>query len=144
MRSLIPKIDELRLIARNSDAAVIGVSETWLDSTVMDPEIKIDNYVLSRGDRNRNGGGVCAYVRADIAFKPRLDLTCDDLESIWIELLLPKTKPILTGVVYRPPNQMNFYDLPENVISSCDRFFILNLLYLETSIQMCLVLLTQS
>ena len=123
VRSLIPKVDELRLIARNSNAAVIGVSETWLDSTVMDSEIKIDNYVLSRGGRNRNGGGVCANVRADIAFKTRLDLRCDDLQSVWIELLLPKTKPILTGVVYRPPNQMNFYDLLENVISSCDRFF---------------------
>ena len=121
------------------------MTETWLNSTVMDSEIKLDNYVLSRGDRNRNGGGVCAYVRADIAFKLRLDLTCDNLESVWIELLLPKTKPILAGVVYRPPHQMNFYDLLENVISSCDRFFfILNLLYLETSIQMCLVLLPQA
>ena len=72
VRSLIPKIDELRLISRNSNAAVIGVSETWLDSTVMDSEIKIDNYILSRRDRNRNGGGVCVYVRSDIAFKPRL------------------------------------------------------------------------
>ena len=53
----------------------------------------------------------------------RLNLGCDDLEAVWIELLLPKTKPILTAVVYRPPNQMNFYDLLENVISSCDRFF---------------------
>ena len=107
VRNLIPKIDEQRLIARNSNAAVIDVSETWLDSSVMDTGIKIDNYILSRRDRNRNGGGVCAYVRADIAFKPWVDWTCDDLESVWIELLLPKTKPILTGVVYFPLNQMN-------------------------------------
>lgn len=76
-----------------SNFAVIGMSETWLDSTMMDSELKIDNYVLNRRDRNRNGGGVCAYIRADIAFKPRMDLACYDLESVWIELLLPKTKP---------------------------------------------------
>lgn len=74
-------------------------------------------------DRNRNGIGICAYVRADIAFKPRIDLGCDDLELVLIELLMPKTKPKLSGVVYRPPTQMNFCDLLNKVISTYDRFF---------------------
>ena len=31
-RSLLPKIEELRLVAQNSHAAVIGIAETWLDN----------------------------------------------------------------------------------------------------------------
>ena len=40
------------------------------------------------------------------------------MEALWFEILLPKTKPILCGCIYRPPRQTNFYDLLENVCSS--------------------------
>ena len=39
INSLPPKIDELRYIAKNSNAAVIGISETKLDNTVYDSEV---------------------------------------------------------------------------------------------------------
>ena len=42
INSLPPKIDELRYIAKNSNAAVIGISETKLDNTVYDSEVAID------------------------------------------------------------------------------------------------------
>ena len=42
INSLLPKIDELRYIAKNSNAAVIGISETKLDNTVYDSEVAID------------------------------------------------------------------------------------------------------
>ena len=42
INSLLPKIDELRDIAKRTKAAVIGISE--VDSTVLDPEIYIENY----------------------------------------------------------------------------------------------------
>ena len=41
--SLLPKIDELRFIAKRTNAAVIGISESKFDSTVLDPEIYIEN-----------------------------------------------------------------------------------------------------
>ena len=50
---LLPKIDELRLIARNSYAAIIGITESKLDKTILDNEVKIDGYELKRSDRNR-------------------------------------------------------------------------------------------
>ena len=79
-----------------------------IDGTVCDSEIKIDNYVVRRQDKNRQGGGVCTYVRNDLAFNPPDDLLHDELEATWIEILLPKTKPILCGVVYRPLNSVTF------------------------------------
>ena len=103
MRSLLPKIDELRILARDSRAACICVTETWLDGLVFDSEIHIDNYSVRRKDINRHGGGVCLYIRSDLAFNGLDELPHDEIEAVWIELLLPKTKPIVCGVVYRPP-----------------------------------------
>jgi hypothetical protein len=57
VRSLPPKIDEIRTIDSTTNAAIIGVTESWLDDTIFDSEIEIPNYHLERKDRNREGGG---------------------------------------------------------------------------------------
>lgn len=95
IRSLLPKIDEVRLIARETKASCICLTETWLRDTIFDSEVSIDNYVIQRKDRNRHGGGVCLYIRNGIAFNSRSDLDHDELESLCVNILLPKTKPIL-------------------------------------------------
>jgi len=107
INSILPKIDELRLIASEIKCVLISISETKLDETIQDEEIKIQGYNLIRNDRNRNGGGVACYVREDIHFNIREELS-DEIESIFFDILLPKSKPILVGVLYRPANQFNF------------------------------------
>ena len=52
INSLLAKIDELRDIAKRKKVAVIGISESKLDSTVFDPEIYIDNYEILRFDKS--------------------------------------------------------------------------------------------
>ena len=122
VRSLLPKIDEIRLLSTRTNAACIMITETWLDDTVSDSEIHINNYSVRRKDRNRQGGGVCFFIRNNLTFNARNDLDHPELEASWIELLLPKSKPILCGVLYRPPNQMNFYELLENLFTSNSHF----------------------
>ena len=73
-RSFIPKISELRTVAHRTRPAVVCITEFWLDSSVTDGEIQIEGYDVLRRDRNRNGGGVCAFVRNDSAYNPREDL----------------------------------------------------------------------
>ena len=46
MNSLLPKIEELRYIAKSTNAAVIGICESKLDASVLDPEISINNSAL--------------------------------------------------------------------------------------------------
>ena len=98
IRSLLPKISELRSLVSKASPAVVAISESWLDESVPDNEINIQEYTVLRHDRNRCGGGVCIYVRNDIGFNSRPDLHNDQLENIWLEILLPKTKPICFGV----------------------------------------------
>ena len=57
INSLLPKIDELRHIARLTNAAVMGISESKLDDSVPTSEVQIDEYDLLRCDRNRHGEG---------------------------------------------------------------------------------------
>ena len=61
--SLLPKIEELRIIAKSTNAAIIGISESKLDESVLELEIEIDDYKILRCDRNRHGGGVACYIR---------------------------------------------------------------------------------
>ena len=34
-----------------------------------------------------------------------------ETENIFVEFLLPKTKPQIVGIIYRPPNQSNFLEI---------------------------------
>ena len=89
---------------------MIVISESKLDSTVLDPEIYIENYGVFRFDRNRHGGGVACCIRSDISYKSNSFLP-NEIENITFDILIPHTKPITTGIIYRPPNQSKFLDI---------------------------------
>ena len=116
VRSIFYKMSELRIIAKNSNAAVIGITETWLDSTYTDACVSIDGYNLIRRDRDGHAGGVCAYIREDLAYNTREDLNNVDLEDLWFEILLPKSKPLYIGICYRTKDNKKFVDCLENAL----------------------------
>ena len=109
INSLLPKIDELRSIAKQCNAAVIGISESKLDFTVCDSEISIDGYDIIRNDRDRRGGGVACFVKNTICYNQNF-MFQNDVENIIIDLIFPNTKPITVGIFYRPPDQRNFIE----------------------------------
>ena len=75
--------------------------------TVLDGEINKGGYELIRSDRNRHGGGVACNIINDISFNVRGNFS-NEVENIFSDILLPKTKPILTGILYRPLDQSKF------------------------------------
>ena len=109
INSLLPKIDELRDIAKRIKATVIGISESKLDSTFLGPEIYIENYEILRFDRNRHGGGAACYIRSDISYKLN-SLLPNEFQNTTVDILMPHTKPITVGIIYRPSNQSKFLD----------------------------------
>ena len=98
---------ELRACQFN--AAVIGISESNLGNSIFSSEIEIDGYNTLHFDRNRHGGGVACYVRNDLSFTER-NYFPHDIETTFIEIFLPKTKPMTVGIVYQPLSQANFLD----------------------------------
>ena len=54
-----------------------------------------------------NGVGFACYVRNDPSYIEK-NFFPEEIENIFFEILLPKTKPVTVGIIHRPPNQSNF------------------------------------
>ena len=54
INGLLNEIDELCYIARSSNAAIIGITETKLGNAVYDSEVTVDGYNTVWNDRKRN------------------------------------------------------------------------------------------
>ena len=117
INSLLPKIDELREIVKISNPTVIGITETKLDNSIGDSEISIDGYCAIRRDRNRKGGGVICYATNKICYNNK-NCISNEIENIFIELLIPKTKPITVGIIYKPPDQTRFLEILSDSLNS--------------------------
>ena len=62
INSLLQKIDELRAIAKLSNATVIEISKSKIDNSINDSEIFIKGCSVIRRDQNRKGEGLVCYV----------------------------------------------------------------------------------
>ena len=104
IRSLFNKLDELQVFLENrSRALVLGLSETWLDSSLLDAELEVPGFSLYRKDRNRRGGGVMVYVSNDVKAVRRGDVEEVGIEALWIEVKTSKMRMLVCNV-YRPPD----------------------------------------
>ena len=56
-------VDEFRTWLAQQNIDFITLSETRRDNNISDEQVRLDNYDLIRKDRNRNGGGVCVYIK---------------------------------------------------------------------------------
>ena len=83
---------------------IFSVSETHL-SPESEVEVQIEGYMfIAKSRASDQGGGVAVYISSSIPFQRRMDLEQEDIECIWIEILFPKTKGFLVGIIYRPPD----------------------------------------
>ena len=116
---MLPKIDELRNIAKLSNAAVIGISESQLGDSVLSSEIHIDNYNTLHCDRNRHRGGVVCYIRNDLSYDVKYFFP-SEIENIFFILLLPNTKPIVVRIIYRQSSQSEILEITNTHFSKLD------------------------
>ncbi|CAL4218293.1 unnamed protein product, partial [Meganyctiphanes norvegica] len=127
-RSMLHKLSEIKLLAMKIKPAVISITETWLDICQPDGSLHIEGYNLLRRDRLTHGGGVCAYVRADLAYNPKVELQNVELEDLWFEILLPLSKPIFVGTCYRAPYNNKIIECLESTMSKlrsdCDTIIL--------------------
>lgn len=79
---------------------VLCLTETWLKSNSDSRHYTLPGYALVHSPRGSRGGGVGAYVRADLRVRS-LDHPSNILEQLWIEIRFNKVK-VLIGVAYRP------------------------------------------
>ena len=86
-RSLLPKLDDLKIILDQYGVSMAFITETWLNEKIDDAAVCIDGYSLARRDRiDKLGGGVCAFIKSTIPFKILRDLEDINFETMWIYL----------------------------------------------------------
>ncbi len=104
-RSLVNKINEMRIICNKSMPDLLCISESWLNSGHEDIEFRITGYDLYRKDRMfANGGGVCLFVKKSNSFAVNVIENNINLEMICVEVSQKNTKSFAVIVVYRPPD----------------------------------------
>jgi exonuclease III len=121
IHSIEKHIDELRsyLLLIDFPFDILAISESKLQTNI---ETKVDiaidgyHYPLS-SPTNATKGGVLLYIKENLLFKPRSDLTqmmteSKYLESIFIEIVNTKGKNDIVGVIYRHPtgNPIDFIE----------------------------------
>ena len=110
IRSILPKIDDIRILMKESNIDVIAFTETWLSEGVTDDLIQIDGYKIYRNDRSHgNGGGVAIYVKDTLQHCLLKDLNSDKIENIWVKITPDYQKEYLIACIYRPPSAPNQY-----------------------------------
>lgn len=102
--SLPLHIEELRIWILNQNLDILAINETRLDGSVPNESVHIPNYQIVRNDRNRNGGGVCIYIRNSVNFVDKSRLILNEIEALCIEINKPQSKPFVVMSCYRPPN----------------------------------------
>ena len=99
----------LKLI--DNEFSCIGISQTWLNTSLPTNMLDIPNYVfVHKSRKSKRGGGVGIYIKNSNKSKERTDLTIFEdgiFESIFIELENMKSAKTLIGVIYRPSNHAN-------------------------------------
>ena len=111
-RSLLPKLDDLKIILDQYGVSMAFITETWLNEKIDDAAVCIDGYSLARRDRiDKLGGGVCAFIKSTIPFKILRDLEDINFETMWIYLRPHKLyrgfSCLIACVVYKPPSSDN-------------------------------------
>ena len=110
VRSLVPKIDEIRLLTSQINPDLIFLTETWMMTTIGNNQITIHNYNILRRDRIENShGDVCLYMTNNVKFNRLTDLEDDNFEVLWVHTRpsrLPRSfHCLVVATVYHHPVQ---------------------------------------
>ena len=90
--------------------SVICITETWCNSNEANSNSNffLPGFTIISLERKtkKRGGGIFIYIKENVQFIKRLDLTVsdDDKEVLTIEILTQKNKNILLSCCYRPPS----------------------------------------
>ena len=62
-RSLLPKIDQIKVLVHSSNPEVLVITESWLKKNIPDSDIGIAGYNVFRQDRSSKAGGVVIFTK---------------------------------------------------------------------------------
>ena len=117
VRSLLSKLDELRVLLSEKPIDILSINETFLDSSIPTSQLLIDGYNFERYDRGSRHVGF--YIRDSVKYDIYKQdvITKHAIEALFIMVKPTNKKPFITGTIYRPPNSaVNYFDNIINVL----------------------------
>ena len=118
-RSLLGHLDDVAALVAAEHPHVLALSETWLDTSVIDAEIHLPGYSLFWFDRNRRGGGIAVYcVNSLPCSLLNRGVTPSGAEFLWLSVASGSFHPSLAvGCFYRPPGapSQSFHNVCDNI-----------------------------
>ena len=126
VRSLYGKLDEIKLLIGTYLLDILCLNETFLDTSISDSEIDINNYCIVRKDRTRNGGGVAIYIRDSLTHTLCHGLNDTNLELNWCRISPKYCASFLLCCFYRSPS-MSLCDSIDTFINNMNLVIGLNL-----------------
>lgn len=129
IRSLLPKINQIRLETDTLGIKIYSFCETWLRPEIDSKLLEIPGYNLSRfdcinrpGSNAIRGGGVCLYVANNIQYRimPAYCRCSPDIEIQVAEILHPSCRNMVILNVYRPPSGQcqGAFDVLQDILTS--------------------------
>ena len=113
VRSLLKKIDQIKLTFSDSSIDVITMSETWAKDHIQTELLTIPGYAVLRLDRDlvatgkATGGGLITYINSDrfpnFRNLEKLATSSPHIEAQWTEIIRPQGKNVVICNLYRPP-----------------------------------------
>ena len=122
VRNIRNKFEQVEAWVHDTNPDIIGISESWLTSSILDSECALNGYDMFRQDRpvNREGGGVLLYVKSEL-HAVRCSLTTDFPEHVWCYFTDTNNVRCYIGVCYRTPTVEIYgspnHDLLQDVIN---------------------------
>ena len=63
IRSLLKKVDEIKILIHQNSFDILAISETWLSDKIPNELVNIPGFNVYRNDRPSDGGGVLIYIK---------------------------------------------------------------------------------
>ena len=102
------KISEISSILENSGKSfhIFGLSESRLKNEISNAELNIPGYsILRRDPIIHKETGLAIYIHNSVNFRQVSRLEQHHVESMWLEVYIKNSPPILIGFCYRNPSE---------------------------------------
>ena len=105
--SLSKHFDQLHAL----DFDFIGITESRISKTNFSPtNIALANYAIKQTPNESNAGGALLYINRKHLYEIQKDLNLykpHKIESVFIEVIMPKKANIIVGYIYRHPDNID-------------------------------------
>ena len=107
VRGLKTKLDEFSVAVTVVECDVVALTETWLDTSVLDAELFDSTWTVLRRDRqSRRGGGVLLAARSPVTIERQHQWETPEGEDIWARVEIGKSEVYVCLVYLSPSSKM--------------------------------------